>query len=124
MADIALVNGDIMASNFGDIMIINDDDDIVQMAINNIQTVYGSNPFHPTIGNTVHNDRFKMSKRGLEDIANRCKNAIMGDYRIQNVLEVIARNISTQENYGLCEISFVILTTYGKELSSSISIIL
>lgn len=124
MSDIALINGDIVASNFGDILVVNDDNDIIQMAINNIMTIYGANEFHPNIGNTVYNDRFKMSERGLQDIANRCKNAILQDYRVENVIEIVAKNASTPQNYGLCEVSFILLTSYGKELSSSVTITL
>ena len=124
MSDIALINGDIAASNLGDILIIDDDADVIQMAVNNIMTIQGANEFHTEIGNTVYNNRFKMSQRGLEDIANRCKNAILNDSRVQNVLEIIAKNASTIDNYGLCEVSFVILTTYGKQLNSSVTIIL
>ena len=124
MSDIALINGDIAASSFGDIFIIDDDADIIQMAVNNIMTIQGANEFHTEIGNTVYNDRFKMSQRGLEDIAGRCKNAILNDYRVQSVLEIIAKNISTTDNYGLCEISFVLLTIYGRQLSSNVTITL
>lgn len=124
MSDIALINGDIAASNLGDILIIDDDADVIQMAVNNIMTIQGANEFHTEIGNTVYNNRFKMSQRGLEDIANRCKNAILNDSRVQNVLEIIAKNASTIDNYGLCEVSFVLLTTYGKQLNSSVTIIL
>jgi hypothetical protein len=122
MADIAFINGDIMASNFGDILIVNDDDDITQMAINNIITVRGANEFHPNIGNTVYNGRYKMSENGLKEIANRCKDAIMSDNRVANVIEIVARNISTLDNYGKCEISFVLITIYGKQLSSNVTI--
>lgn len=124
MSDIALINSDIAASNFGDILIIDDDADIIQMAVNNIMTIQGDNEFHTEIGNTVYNNRFKMSQRGLEDIANRCKNAILNDSRVRNVLEIIAKNASTVDNYGLCEVSFVLLTIYGKQLNSSVTIIL
>lgn len=124
MSDIALINGDIMASNFGDILIVNDEDDIIQMAKNNIMTIYGSNEFHPTIGNTVHNNRFKMSERGLEDIAKRCKEAILQDYRVTSVLEVTAKNVSTIENYGSCNISFILETNNGIQLSSDVTILL
>lgn len=122
MADIALIGRDIMASNFGDILIVNDDDDIVQMAINNITTVYGTNKFHPTIGNMVFDGRYKMSENGLKEIAARCRDAIMTDYRVANVIEVVAKNISTVENYGLCEISFVLITIYGAQLNSSVTV--
>lgn len=124
MSDIALVNGDIVASNFGDILIVDDDNDIIQMAINNIMTIYGTNQFHPEIGNMVYNGRYKMSENGLVEIAARCKDAIMSDYRVANVIEIIAKNISTLENYGLCQISFVLLTIYGVQLSSSTTITL
>ena len=122
MADIAFINRDIVASNFGDILIANDDDDVIQMAVNNIMTINGANSFHPNIGNTLYNRRYKMSKNGLVDIANRCKDAIMSDYRVANVIEVIAKNISTPENYGTCEISFALITTYGKQLSSNVTV--
>lgn len=122
MSDIALINGDIMASNFGDILIANDNDDIIQMAINNIKTIYGANEFHPEIGNTVYNGRYKMSENGLKEIASRCKDAIMSDYRVANVIEIIAKNISTLDNYGLCDISFVLITIGGIQLSSSVAI--
>ena len=121
MADIAF-NGDIMASNFGDLLIVNDDGDIIQMAINNINTVYGTNEFHPEIGNRAYNGRHKMSENGLIEIANACKNAIMLDYRVANVIEIIAKNISTKDNYGLCDVSFVLVTTDGTQLNSNVTI--
>lgn len=121
MADIAF-NGDIMASNFGDLLIVNDDDDVIQMAINNINMIYGTNEFHPEIGNDVYNGRYKMSENGLKEIASACKNAIMLDYRVADVIEIIAKNISTNENYGLCDISFVLITTDGTQLNSSVTI--
>ena len=124
MSDIALINKDIVASNFGDILIVNDDDDILQMAVNNILTVAGSNMFHTNLGNTVYSGRYKMSENGLKEIASRCKDAIMHDYRVSNVIEIIARNASTMQQYGLCEISFVLITIYGKQLNSNVSVLL
>lgn len=123
MSDVALINGDIMASNFGDILIINDDDDVIQHAVNSILTIYSANKFHENIGNTVYNDRFKMSERGLQDVADRCKNAILQDYRVQNVLEIVAKNASMIE-YGLCEVSFVLETTDGRVLNSNVTVTL
>ena len=122
MSDIALVNNDIMASNFGDIFVVDDNSDIIQMAINNIVTIFGTNEFHPNIGNKAHNRRHKMSENNLKEVANECKNAILQDSRVMNVIEVIAKNISTKENYGLCDISFVLITASGMQLSSNVTI--
>lgn len=122
MSDVALINGDIAVSTFGDILVVNDDDDIIQMAINNIMTIYGANEFHSNIGNTIYNGRHKMSENGLIEIANKCKDAILQDYRVANVIEIIARNVSTPENYGLCSISFVLITTYGVQLNSNVTV--
>jgi hypothetical protein len=122
MSDIALINKDIIASNIGDILIIDDDGDIIQMAVNNVMTIYGVDQFHPDIGNMVYNGRYKMSENGLKEIAARCKDAIMLDYRVANVVEVIARNVSTLENPGLCEVSFVLITIHGTQLNSSVTI--
>ena len=121
MSDIALINGDILASNFGDILVVDDSNDIIQMAINNIMTIYGANEFHPDIGNTVYGGRYKMTENGLKEIASRCKDAILSDYRVANVIEIIAKNVSTPENYGQCEISFTLITIYNTQLSSSVT---
>lgn len=122
MSDLAFINKDISVSHFGDILLVGDDSDVIQMAINNIMTIYGSNEFHPYIGNMVYNGRYKMSDNGLKEIAAMCKDAIMSDYRVANVVEIIARNVSTLDNYGACEISFVLITVYGVQLSSNITI--
>ena len=66
MSDVALINGDIAPSNFGDIMIVNDDDDIIQMAVNNILLVYGTNEFHPDMGNMAYNNRNRNSIKQLD----------------------------------------------------------
>ena len=122
MADIALINRDITMSSIGDILVADDNDDIIQMAANNIITIYGTNQFHPGIGNMVYHGRHKISENGLKEIAARCKDAIMLDYRVANVIEVIARNASTFEYPGLCEISFVLITIQGVQLSNNVTI--
>ena len=124
MSDVALVNKDLVPSSFGDIAILDDNDDIIQMAINNILTIRGTNEFHTDIGNDVYNSRYKMSERGLQAIASECKNAILQDIRVSDVIEIIARNASTIDNYGLCEISFVLVTIDGVQLSSNVAITL
>lgn len=122
MADIALINKDIIVSDFGDILVTGEEDDIIQMAINNIMTIYGENEIHPNIGNMAYHGRYKMSENGLREIAAQCQSAIMSDPRVANVVEVIAKNISTLENYGLCDISFVLITTSGAQLNSSVTV--
>ena len=122
MSDIALVNRDIVASSFGDILIVDDNNDIIQMAINNILTIQGTNEFHSELGNMVYNKRHKMSSNGFKEIADMCKNAILQDPRVSNVTEIIATGTSTPENYGACNISFVLTTISGTELNSNIVI--
>lgn len=124
MSDIALIDKDIVLSNFGDVSILDDNDDIIQMAINNILTIRGMNEFHTEIGNDVYNGRYKMSDLGLQNIASECKNAILQDTRVEDVIEITATNISTYENYGLCDISFIINTIDGVQLSSNVAITL
>lgn len=122
MADIALVNGDITISSFGDLLTINDDEDIIQTAINNILTIKGTNPFHTEVGNDAHINRYKISEQGFNEIANRCKDAILQDVRVTSVLEVIVENDGTELNNNLCTVSFVLITIDGKQLSSGTSI--
>lgn len=124
MSDVALINGDIVPSSFGDIMIVNDDDDIIQTAINNILLIYGTNQFHTDIGNMVYHNRNKMTERGLQEVAGYCKDAILQDNRVSEVIEIVARNNSTSDNPGLCGISFILQTIYGRQLNSNVSIIL
>lgn len=120
MSDIALVNGDI-ESSFGDILTVDDDGDIVQMAINNILTIRGHNEFHPDIGNYVYSSRYKISEHDLDVVASECKNAILQDSRVKSVVSVIAKN-TNNNNAGLCNISFILITEDDRQLSSEISI--
>lgn len=120
MADIALVNGDIITSSFGDILTIDDDEDIIQTAINNILTIKGDNIMHPELGNNAHNNRYKMSTRSFNEIAERCKEAILQDIRVASVLEVLVVNDKFISN--ACNVSFVLITVDDKQLSSSASV--
>lgn len=122
MADIALTNGDIVVSSFGDLLTINDDDDIIQTAINNILTIKGTNEFHPELGNDAHTSRYKISERGLNELANRCKDAILQDIRVTSVIEVVVENNGTESSNNLGNVSFILVTNSGRQLSSSTSI--
>lgn len=121
MADMALIGGDIATSSFGDLLVVNDDEDIIQTAINNILTIKGTNEFHPGLGNDAHISRYKISEQGFNEIANRCKDAILQDIRIANVLEVVVENDGTESANNMCIVSFVLVTVDGKQLSSNTS---
>ena len=120
MKDIAMINGDLVVNDFGDIAIVSsDNDDIIQFANNNILTRLGENIFHTDIGNDVHNRRFKMTQSNLVEIESYCKNAILRDTRIDNIVHMKA---SIGSNHGECIIEYTLLTVDGDNLDGRMSI--
>ena len=123
MSDIMLNNGDILNTIFGDVSVANEDEDIIQSAINNVLTIYGENEFHPDLGNTIYNDRNKLSSSNLVLIQDACKSAIeLNDDRVKQVTSITATKDA--DIYGSCIISFILETTDSKVLSSSTTIVL
>lgn len=119
MGDIALVNGDIVVSQFDDIsLVLDDNEDILQQAINNINTIYGEVIDHPTIGNMLFNNRNKI-KSDLSDIETYCEDAISSDERIDSVEDIVATRVKDTD---MVNISFTLLTIYGDTISSSSNI--
>lgn len=120
MADIYLENGDLAATMFSDIAIVEGDDEILQMAIHNIRTIYGENQFHDEIGNKVYGRRLKVVDSDADVIVKDCINAIMQDDRIQSVTEMSV--YSDEYDRHNLEIQFILLTTSGSSISSTIQI--
>lgn len=121
MADIYIGDdGDLVATAYGDIAIIGDDDDILQMAINNVRTILGENQFHPEIGNNVFNRRMKVIDSDAETIAKDCINAIKQDDRVRAVksIEIYADG---EDRHNL-DVQFTIITIGGNTISSTVQI--
>lgn len=118
--DIMFSGGDIDSSLFGDITLVDDDADIVQSCIALIMIRYGELDLHPTTGNTIMNQRIKLSDIGVMKIADACSDAIMQEPRVKSVKSITATK--SRVKYGECDISFTILTNSGKQLSSNISL--
>jgi hypothetical protein len=119
-ADIMLVNGDLIASVTGDIALVTDSDEIIQMAINNMNIVYGELSGDPTRGNMIFTRRVKLSPSGLRQVEADCKNAILQDTRIADVPYIRATKSITVA-YG-CDIEFTVKDTDGNTYFSNASI--
>lgn len=119
MGDIMLVNGDILDSVFSDIALSIDGNEIVQTASDNIQTIYGENPFHTDIGNKAFTYRTKITENDLIMVANDCKAAIMQDSRITDAVVTVTQ---IKEGSTECEVSFSLITTDGEVLNSAVNI--
>lgn len=118
MRDLILVDGDICNTMFGDIALSSGDDEIIQTACNNIQTIYGENRLHKNIGNKAYKRRLKITQSNLVIVANDCKNAILQDHRVANAsVTATATDGSTE-----CSVFFKLTTTSGKILSSTVNI--
>lgn len=120
MPDLMMVNGDIVATIFGDINTVDYDDDIIQSAVNNIACIYGEYLFHPTLGNMVHLRRNKIVASQFSVIASDCRTAILNDRRVAYVpkMEVTASSVPNS-----VDISFTIEDTERNQFSSSITVI-
>lgn len=115
--DIQLINGDLIQSIYGDLAVISDNDDILQTAINNINTKYGELELHNTYGNTAFAKRMKLSDINLSEVENACESAILQDERVSRITSISASKSTTV--YGQCTMSFTLLTNDGTILSSS-----
>lgn len=120
MADIYLNNGELVATMFSDIAIVDGDDEILQMAIHNIQTIYGENQFHTDIGNKVHERRLKVMDSDADTIIKDCTNAILQDDRVSAVTEM-SIYVDNHDKHNL-EVQFILLTTSGSSISSMVQI--
>ena len=104
MADLKCQNGDLVASEYGDLVLCDmggdtyEDEDVIQTANNSILLRFGRNKYH--------NRRVKASETGLSMVVEECENAILnGDSRIQEVIDVTA---TTSEN-GQCYVQYRLL---------------
>lgn len=120
MADIYLDNGELVATMFSDIAIIDGDDEILQMAIHNIRTIYGENQFHTDIGNKIYERRLKVMDSDADTIIKDCTNAILQDDRVSAVTEMSV--YADEHDKHNLEIQFVLLTTSGSSISSMVQI--
>ena len=112
MADLKCQNGDLVASEYGDLVLCDmsgdtyEDEDVIQTANNSILLRFGRNKYHNNIGNNIYNRRVKASETGLSMVVEECENAILnGDSRIQEVIDVTA---TTGEN-GQCYVQYRLL---------------
>ena len=121
MIDVAMNNGDIMVSEYGDILLhINDDDNIIQMANSAINTIKSENIFHPDFGNDAWNKRLKISESGFSAVEAYAKEAIL--HASAEIAEVTSIEASKGEGYGECTIAYTLLTSSGRRISSSTNI--
>jgi hypothetical protein len=91
MQDIAMIDGDLVVTDLGDLAITaSDNDDVIQMANNNIMTRLGENIHHPEVGNDVYNKRLKITSSGLAEVESDSKNAILNDTRVSDVYNILA----------------------------------
>lgn len=115
MGDIALMDGDFVVEA-GDIVIYSDDTDIIQQAINNINTMIGSNVFHPDYGNNALHYRMKYTDSYIDRIEESCRQAIELDNRVSNVNNIIAT--LSDDDKSTCTITFTLTTIEDRELTS------
>ena len=121
MADISMNGSNDLQVSMGDLVIIggnNDIYDIVQQSINSVMTVQGELEYHTSYGNTIFNERKKMSDTGLLYIASACKSAIMmGDARVKSVDNIVAERVEDKDY--TCKVKYTLTSIYGDTMSSS-----
>lgn len=112
MADLKCQNGDLVASDYGDLVLCDqsgdtyEDEDVIQTANNNIMLRFGRNKYHTDLGNDIYNKRVKASESGLKLVVTECEQAILnGDVRVQEVVDLTA---SIGDN-GQCQVQYQLL---------------
>lgn len=108
MLDILLRNGDLVASKYGDIVsCMDEDEDVIQTANNNILLRYGNNKFHLELGNKIYGRRVKSNQGGIEVVQAECISAILNDSRIKEITQV---NVTLLEN-ATCMVDYILVYT-------------
>lgn len=121
MIDLVLNNGDFVISNYGDISThLSSDDNIIQMINSAINTIKGENIFHSEYGNDAWNQRLKMVQSGYDIIKSCTKEAILP--AVQDISEIISIDVVRGNENGECIISYVVLMSDGRTISSNTSI--
>jgi len=116
LGDIKLVNDDI--DFVGDITCISDEESLVQSAIENIRIVYGEIPINDERGNMIYSRRLKLFGTDMRRVEDDCRNAILYDNRIKDVLAMKA----TRDTMFMCSISFTLVAYDGILASGGIGI--
>lgn len=108
MIDLLFNDGDLVIDKYGDLITCNDEHgDIIQTANNNILLRFGNHRYHPDIGNKIYARRVKKNIAGINEIAVECKNAIISDSRISDVLQV---NVTaSEEDSTACIVDYILL---------------
>lgn len=117
VADILLVNGDIVILDNGDIALSSDNGTIIQLANNRIMMRLGELKRYPDIGNRMFDVKTRLTESGLSTIAEESKVAILQD---SNIAEVVS--ISAVRDYNVlygCTINYTIRTQDDEILSNS-----
>lgn len=126
MIDVAMKNGDLIVSDYGDLLLhLSDDDNVIQMANNAIHAIKGESIFHPQNGNDAWNRRLKLSQSGFDTINACVKESIL--HCVPDVSDVVSvvstRGETDNGDYnGECVVSYILLTNDGKRISSSTTI--
>lgn len=109
MADLKCQNGDLVAGEYGDLILCDqgsgtvEDEDVIQTANNSILLRFGRNKYHNELGNGIYNRRVKASETGLAMVVEECEIAILnGDSRVQEVIDVVA----TIGDNGQCKVQY------------------
>lgn len=120
MSDVLLKDGDSYKDLHvynGDIALCDDDSDVIQQAINSINTRIKGIPFHPTYGNAAIGNRMKYINSYLDTIKDGCTDAILLDRRVSDVSSI---DVQLDDEYkSFAVVFFTIVTIDGRELSSS-----
>lgn len=121
MIDLMINGGDLVVSEFGDLSLLqSDEDNIIQTANLAICTRKGSNIFHPEYGNDVWNRRVKMSESGFRIVEACSKDAILNSSN--EILDVTSIRASRGNAARECNINYTLSTVNGRLVSGITSI--
>lgn len=104
ITDLLLVDGDLAFDH--DVRIISDEKSILQSAIENISIVYGEIPINDGRGNKIYGRRIKLTDISMQQVTSDCKDAILYDNRIKDVVYIVA----VRDGMFGCSITFTLLT--------------
>lgn len=117
--DIMLDNNKLALTPSGDIALVSGDDNLLQSVFTDLRLIFGELDYATDHGNMIYHRRIKLTPNGLKQVEHDCRNAIMKNHRVADVVHIRAERIP---NKNSCIIFFQIKKHDGEVLSSNTTI--
>lgn len=112
------IDFDLSTSIGGDLQMASDTEDVIQSSVTNILLYIGELSHYPDYGNTVFNERIKMSDSGFVTVESDSRDAILQDERVDTVDSITATQVDGEDS--VVSLEYTMTLTDGRQVSNSL----